>query len=303
MTVKAWAGIAVQDAAGRFVEYLVAERGLSANTVAAYRRDVAQFAAHLGSSASNLGALTPGALTGFLDALRRRGQADTSVARKLSAIRVFARFLCAEGLLSDDFSEGLEEHRVPRRLPRPLSVARMRRLLDAPDVRRPDELRDRAIYELMYGSGLRVSEVVGLRVRDVDLEAGLVLCRGKGSRERLVPLGRAASLWVLRQIGRIAPRGAPAPGASLFPGPRGAPVSRHHVWRMLRAHARRAGIEQRVTPHTLRHSFATHMLGGGADLRAIQRMLGHASITTTEIYTHVDMEHLKRVYRAAHPRA
>lgn len=288
----------------RYVDHLAVERGLSRNSILAYRRDLEQFAGFVAERGVGLCDLREPHLLDFMAWLRKRGQADSSIARKVSAIRMFARFLLAEGALAADFTEALESRRAPQRLPEPLSIRKTHRLLHAPDVRRPRQIRDRAMLELLYATGLRVSELVSLKVDDVDLARGFVRCVGKGSRERIVPVGRTACVWVARYLADRARRRTRA-GRSLylFPGGRGTGLSRQRVWRLVKEYAARAEIPQRVTPHTFRHSFATHLLGRGADLRAIQEMLGHARLTTTQIYTHVDRERLKRIYRAAHPRA
>jgi len=287
-----------------FANHLTAERGLSPNTVAAYRRDLEQFAVFVEREGARLDTLAERHVVGFMAQMRRAGQADSSIARKVSAIKMFARFLCAEGALNEDFTETVESRRTAQRLPEPLSIPKVKRFLTAPNERNPRHLRDRALFELLYATGLRVSELVNLRLTDIDLERGFVRCLGKGSKERIVPVGQVACVCVARYLAdraRKTGRGSASP--YLFPGRCGAALTRQRVWRLVQSGALRTGIEQRVTPHTLRHSFATHLLGRGADLRAIQEMLGHARLTTTQIYTRVDMERLKRIYRAAHPRA
>jgi integrase/recombinase XerD len=290
-----------------FVDHLAVERGLSANTVAAYRRDLEQFqfALHQAwklklNAEPDVRRIRRADLESFTARLKREGQADTSIARKVSAIRTFARFLCAESVLVEDFSEAVESRRVPLRLPAALSAPKMQRLLGSEDARNPRQIRDRAMLEVLYSSGLRVSELTSLKVDDVDLTGGTLRCVGKGNKERIVPIGAVACAWVVRHLAVREKHGAAIP--YLFATKRGH-ITRQEVWRVVKRHALRAGITDRVTPHTLRHSFATHLLGGGADLRAIQEMLGHARITTTQIYTHVDRERLKQIYRHAHPRA
>jgi len=293
-----------------FLNHLAVERGLSTNTVHAYRTDLEQFASLAAREKANIDTLCEDHVVRFMDRLRAEGQADSSIARKVSALRMFARFLYAEGVRSDDFTEAIESRRAARRLPEPLSAVRVKRFLLASSPaagggrNKTRGLRDRALLELLYASGLRVSELTGLRVTDIDLERGLLRCVGKGNKERLVPVGEVARVWVATYLAERAKRSGPGRDSPyLFTGRRTEPLTRQSVWRLVKSSARRAGIEQRVTPHTLRHSFATHLLGGGADLRAIQEMLGHARLATTQIYTHVDRERLKRVYRAAHPRA
>ena len=291
----------MKEQISNFANHLAAERGLSDNTIAAYTRDLTDFADYLEIRHVNLGDLGSHHVVGYIGTLRHAGLAESSASRKLSAIKMFARFLLSEGILQTDFTEEIESRRAERKLPEPLTIPRVSRLLAAPNVRRPRELRDRAMFELLYSSGLRVSELVGLRVGDLDLVHGFVRCAGKGGKERMVPAGEVACAWVARHLKSMSDRGKRS--QFLFPGRTGRPLVRQEVWRLIKGHAKRAGITQRVTPHTLRHSFATHLLRRGADLRSIQEMLGHARLSTTQIYTHVDMERLRQVYNAAHPRA
>lgn len=297
----------MQEQIDAFIHHLIVERGLSQNTVEAYRRDLQQFAAYLapfgGRQGVRLEEIQARDVVDWMATLQNAGQAKSSIGRKLSALKMFARFLVAEGLIGEDFTEGVEGRPIARRMPEPLSVSRVSRFLATPDVRHPRQLRDRAMFELLYAAGLRVSELVNLKLSDIDLEHGFLRCVGKGNRERVVPIGEVAAAWLLRYLPVRARRSRHAHSPYLFPGAQGGPLTRQRVWKLVRAYVRKAGIPQRVTPHTLRHSFATHLLGGGADLRAIQEMLGHARISTTQIYTHVDREWLKRVYKAAHPRA
>jgi integrase/recombinase XerD len=284
-----------------FTNHLAAERGLSDNTIAAYSRDLDDFNNYLSRRGVHLPELDSPHVIGFVGSLRQAGLAESSIARKLSAIKTFARFLVSEEIIRTDFTESIESRRTERKLPEPLNIPRVSRLLAAPNIRRPRELRDRAMFELLYSSGLRVSELVGLQMGDIDLVHGFVRCLGKGGKERMVPVGEVACAWVARYLKIQAARGKKS--QYVFPGRTGRPLVRQEVWRLIKGHAKRAGITQRVTPHTLRHSFATHLLRRGADLRSIQEMLGHARLSTTQIYTHVDMERLRQVYNAAHPRA
>ena len=287
-----------------FINHIVAERGLSANTVAAYGRDLAQFADYLEKRRIAVPFVREEHVIGFIASLKLAGQADTSLARKTAAIRTFARFLVSEGIIPEDFAEGLEGRRSDRKLPEPLTIPRARRLLQATEVRNRRSLRDRAMFEILYACGLRVSELTSLRAGDIDLARGFLRCVGKGSKERIVPVAPTACSAVAAYLAeRARKREELTVESALFPGRFGGGISRQEVWRLAKRHAARAGITQNVTPHTLRHSFATHLLGRGADLRSIQEMLGHARISTTQIYTHVDMERLKQVYKAAHPRA
>ncbi len=289
-----------------FIGHLSAERGLAQNTVAAYRRDLAQFADYVLYREPHLRASDLQAQHGvaFIESLRRNGYASSSVARKTAALRTFSRFAHGEGLTRVDFADSLAVSRAPDRLPRALSAQRVAQLLDADGSASLADERNRAIIEVLYSTGMRVSELTGLKLGDVDWEARLVRCLGKGNKERVCPVGEPAMAALERYLRRRYRRGQPREaGHPLFVGRRNQPLTREHVWRLVRSAAARAGIQQRVTPHTMRHSFATHMLAGGADLRVIQEILGHAQVTTTQIYTHVDRERLRQVYAHAHPRA
>lgn len=271
-----------------FLRHLRAERGLSENTLQAYRRDLAQWRDHGGD-------LTPDAVEGWIAHLRVGGLAPASIARKRAALSSFCRYLEAEGALAQNPVRLADSPARPeRKLPKTLSAAEVARLLDAPDRRTPRGRRDAALLELLYASGLRVSEALDLRAGDLDLKRGRVRVRGKGGRERVVPVGAPARAALTAWIDG---RGGPRPGEPLFP------IHRTHAWSVVQAHAARAGLPRLPSPHWLRHSFATHLLSGGADIRAIQEMLGHARVTTTQVYTHVATDRLRAAYRAAHPRA
>ncbi|MGC8668739.1 MAG: site-specific tyrosine recombinase XerD [Chthonomonadales bacterium] len=284
-----------------FIAHLVAERDLSPNTVSAYRRDLSQFAAFLDAERIAPANVAEAHVARFAQALADSGLSPASIARKLTAVRVFARFLVSEELLARDFTELMEPRKAHRKLPRTLSVSRTAKLVEAASGQRVKDLRDRALVELLYATGLRVSEAVGLRLRDVDLQEGWVRCVGKGSKERIVPIGKPACGWLQDYLHARAAEGTAS--SYLFPGRGDRPLSRQEAWRVVKRCALRAGIGQRVTPHTLRHSFATHLLAGGADIRSIQEMLGHARLATTQIYAHVDMDRVKDAYRRSHPRA
>jgi integrase/recombinase XerD len=295
----------------RFLDHLAAERGLSPNTVAAYRRDVGRYAEYcLGRGLPDAAGADEATVTGFVAALssvrdgQRKRYRASSVARALAAVRSFHRFLLVEGETERDPGAGAVRPKVPRGLPRPLSVQEVGRILAAPAGETPAVLRDRAILETLYGAGLRISELVGLDVDDVDLEEGSVRAVGKGDRERLVPLGRYAreALQAYLTRGRPALASRRTRGA-LFLNARGGRLTRQGCARVLKACAIRAGLTKRVTPHTLRHSFATHLLEGGADVRVVQELLGHASVSTTQIYTLVTEQHLREAYFTSHPRA
>ena len=287
-----------------FLAYALTERGLAPQSIEAYRRDLDDFAHFVaGRGASDAGQVTRSAITLYLVALRRRGRAPATVKRRAAAVRSFYKYLLREELLSGDPTVDLAPPKLPKRLPKVLSVDEVERLLAAPTLSRPQGVRDRAMLELLYGSGLRVSEVVALNLGDVDLSVELVRCLGKGSKERLVPVGSHAvrALRAYQQHARPVLAGRRVP-AALFLNRRGRRLTRQGCWKLVRAYARTAGIARPITPHVLRHSFATHLLEGGADLRAVQEMLGHASISTTQIYTHVARDRLRAVYAQAHPR-
>lgn len=288
----------------RFADYLALEQGSSPRTLEAYGRDVArlaQFAVVHG--APRPVDVTPTLLRDFVYQLKDLGLAPASIRRTISAVRTFFRFLLAEGVLVRDPSDRLESPSRWRTLPDVLTADEVGLLLAAPSLDEPLAFRDRAMLELAYGAGLRVSEWISIGVRDLLLEEGLLRVFGKGSRERLVPLGRPAIGAVAVYLRELRPRLERGAGQGvLFLNARGQPLSRMGAWKILRKYVEIAGLTKTVSPHTLRHSFATHLLEGGADLRAVQEMLGHADISTTQIYTHVDREYLRTVHRQYHPR-
>ncbi|MGR8918707.1 MAG: site-specific tyrosine recombinase XerD [Gammaproteobacteria bacterium] len=282
-----------------FLDHLWVEHGLSANTVAAYRSDLGALTRALGA-AGTLTA-TPAALERFLaadDALAPRTRA-----RRASSLRRYYRFLLRERLIDADPSARLSGPRLGRTLPKSLSEDDVEALLDAPDTQAALGVRDRAMLEVLYATGLRVSELVGLELHAVNLRQGVVRVSGKGSKERLVPLGEEAMAWLDRFLSGA--RGEITGGAqtrALFPTRRGSAMTRQAFWHLIRKYARRAGITAALSPHTLRHAFATHLLNHGADLRVVQMLLGHSDISTTQIYTHVANERLKSLHRTHHPR-
>lgn len=288
----------------RFADYLSLEKGSSPRTREAYARDVhrlAEFATTKGLKAP--ADFTAKLLREYIYHLKDLGLAPASIRRSVSAVRTYFRFLLADGVLVRDPSERLETPKRWRTLPDVLTVEEIERLLAAPTMDDPLYFRDRAMLELAYGAGLRVSEWITVDVKDLLFEQGVVRVFGKGSKERLVPLGRnaIAALAIYRR--ELRPRLERGSGkGALFLNARGEPLTRMGAWKILRKYVERAGIGKHVTPHTLRHSFATHLLEGGADLRAVQEMLGHADISTTQIYTHVDREYLRSVHRQYHPR-
>ncbi len=287
-----------------FLAWIQLERGLSENTVAGYEQDLHQAAHYLATTGVNGWEDTEGTdLTGWVATLGREGYRPASVARKLSALRIFARFLTRETGRAGDFTEVLAGPRLRRKLPEVLSIGEMRCLLDAPELGTPMGNRDRAILELFYSSGLRVSELCGLTLQNVDLEEQYLRVFGKGSKERLVPLGGPATKAIRDYLTVGRPQLVKAKtGSELFLSQRGGPLSRKTIWALVKEYAERAGIDKAVKPHLLRHSFATHLLGGGADLRAIQEMLGHADISTTQIYAAVEGERILDEHAQFHPR-
>jgi integrase/recombinase XerD len=288
-----------------FLEHLGVERGLSPRTLDAYRRDLERLVRFLAPRrVARPGEVTTADLREFVYSLKDQGLQPTSIRRTQSALRTYYRFLLGEGLVVADPTERLETPRTWRRLPDVLGRDEVGRILDAPDPSDPLFWRDKAMLEFAYASGVRVGELTTVRVRDIDIGEGFASVLGKGSRERLVPIGRSALRALVVYLREIRPELArPGHDGVVFLNARGTPLTRMGVWKILRKHVERAGIRKRVTPHTLRHSFATHLLEGGADLAAVQEMLGHADISTTQIYTHVDREYVRDVHRRFHPRA
>ncbi len=287
-----------------FLNSLRVEKGLADNTLQAYRRDIEKFAAFARQRKLSTKTIERGDIVDFLGSLYRKGLDSRSVARHLVTIRNFFRFAMLEGYVEDDPAATIESPRFRQSLPEFLSVEEVNRLLGQPDKLTVTGIRDRAMIELMYSCGLRVSELCGLRVSDLQREEGCLRCVGKGNKERLVPVGRQA-LEVVQSYLREARPTLLGEHSSpyLFIGQTGNCVNRAGVWKLLREYGRRAGLRKSLTPHMLRHSFATHLLDRGADLRSVQMMLGHSDISTTQIYTHVVEERLKQVYKAHHPRA
>jgi len=293
-----------------FLTWLSAERGRSNNTIVAYRRDLRLHVAWLRAQGRAIADVDEATITAYVAWMRASERAPSSVARGLVAVRALYRFLADDGQLTVDPAAEVEVPRVPKGLPKPLSEADVTRLLDT--VQGDDAIarRDRAILEVLYGTGLRISELVGLGVADLDLEGGLLRAFGKGSKERIVPIGRYAREALAAYLSP-AGRGELAPdrwarrgdAEAVFLNKRGGTLSRQGAWQIVRSYGDRAGLGDRLSPHVLRHSCATHMLDHGADIRAVQELLGHASLSTTQIYTLVSTERLRTVYDSAHPRA
>jgi integrase/recombinase XerD len=288
---------------GRYLDYLAAERGLSANTIDSYRRDLRILERELGPR-RRLEEARRDDLIRVLKRMRIEARSPRSVARWLVAVRGFLRYLEAEGVVEQNSAAHLDFPRSWRSLPAVLSYREVEALVEAPDRATTLGVRDAAMIEVLYSTGLRVSELVGLRLGGLHLDAGYLRSMGKGSKERVVPLGAEASGALTRYLEKGRPElVGKRPGDVVFVNRRGGALTRQGFWKILKAHGRRAGIGKPLSPHTVRHSFATHLLEHGADLRSVQLMLGHADISTTQIYTHVNRERLKRLYDNFHPRA
>ncbi len=292
-----------------FLSYLELERGLSRNTLDAYRTDLHQYGEYLGSHDLDALAAGPADISEFLAELatgdsERPACSSATVHRKAACLRSFYKQLRRDELIGDDPTAALSAPRRAKKLPQVLNYAEVQKLLAAPSGSEPTALRDRALLEVMYACGLRASETIGLEVGDVDLHEGFLRARGKGSKERLVPLGRKAIAAISSYLrGGRAKLVGDRHEAKLFVNFRGGPLSRQGLYKIVQRNARAAGLAGQMSPHTLRHSFATHLLAGGCDLRAVQEMLGHADISTTQMYTHLSGEHLRDAYFKAHPRA
>lgn len=288
-----------------FLLHLRFERNAAANTIQSYKRDLHRYLEFLGQQGlASLDEITPQQILQLLTQLREMGFSPASTARNLSAIRMFHRFALQEGWTSVDPSENIQLPRLGLRLPHALDVHEVETLLEQPDTTQPLGLRDRALLEFLYATGVRVSELVALKRADLYLEEGFVRVFGKGGKERIVPVGLQAVEWAQRYLREVRPilaaRGRPRD--TVFLNWRGNPLTRMGFWKIVKTYADDSGIKKKVSPHTLRHSFATHLIEGGADLRAVQEMLGHADISTTQIYTHLDRAYLKEVHRTYHPR-
>jgi integrase/recombinase XerD len=294
-----------------FLNYLVVEKGFSENTLAAYRNDLQQLASSVEKEATKQSTMPSwanfgrqGMLSYMLD-LKERGYVSTTIARKMAASRSFFGFMKSEGIIKADPTENMSSPSVGQSLPKPIPVNQVRQLLDQPaKLSTPEAKRDKAMLELLYASGMRISELVALNLGDVDTEGGYVRCFGKGNKERIIPIYEQAAWLVKEYIEETRPQLAHNKEATaLFLNPRGERLTRQGFWQKLKEYAKSANLDTQISPHTIRHSFATHMLSGGADLRAVQELLGHANISTTQVYTHLTSEHVRRTYEKAHPRA
>ncbi|BAD40806.1 site-specific tyrosine recombinase XerD [Symbiobacterium thermophilum] len=287
-----------------FINYLSVERGLATNTLESYGRDLRQYYQYLGEDQVDLDAVSRSTIINYLMYLQKQGKATATIARRLAALKAFYQFLVREKRIKTDPTANLESPKLEKRLPRVLTVSEVERLLAQPDPSLPAGLRDRAMLELLYATGIRVSELVSLNIEDVNLETGYIRCTGKGSKERIVPLGSLAIKWVKEYLQQGRPKLVKdREEAALFVNHHGHRLTRQGFWKIVKKYAEDARIDKEITPHTLRHSFATHLLENGADLRSVQEMLGHADISTTQIYTHVTKGRLKEVYARTHPRA
>jgi integrase/recombinase XerD len=297
----------ISAAVSAFLTHVKVEKGLSSNTVSAYKRDLVKFDAFARKRKLSLEAISRDDLVDFLAGLYRQKLESRTVARQLVTLRNFFRFAQIQEVISADPSVNLESPKIRRTLPGYLRLEEVERLLAQPNEKTPLGLRDRAMLEVLYSTGLRVSELIGLGVSNVDGKVGCVRCIGKGDKERIVPVGRKALGMVDKYLRDARPqlcgKDKSSGNATLFVNRRGGPLSRVGVWKILSAYGRRAGLHMPIKPHMLRHSFATHLLERGADLRSVQLMLGHADISTTQIYTHVVEARLKQIYKAHHPRA
>lgn len=294
----------MQEALESFFAYITVEKGLSRNTRLSYQRDLRKYADYLKScKIRNFVEVKRKNIMDFLLGERDKGLAPSSAARELVSIRMLHQFLAQEGSLNEDVTDALEAPKLWKHLPEYLTLLQVESLLKAPDTSKAEGLRDQTCLELMYATGLRASEVAGLRIGDLHLEEGYVRVLGKGSKERVVPLGKTARDWLRKYLKEVRPEWASdKKEETLFLNKSGKRISRETVWSIVKKNAKLAGISQKAYPHMLRHSFATHLLENGADLRVVQELLGHSDISTTQIYTHVDKSRLKSIHQKFHPR-
>jgi integrase/recombinase XerD len=290
--------------AGQFLDYLSIEAGLCENTVLAYGRDLKSFAVHAESDGvDDVKKIRPVLIQQYMMKLSKAGMAEASIKRALVAVRMLLRFARLQNMIDDDFSGILEGPKLWQRLPVICSKSKVLDLLNAPDVKEDYYLRDKAMLELLYATGMRASELASLKTNDLNKDIGYVRCFGKGNKERIIPVGKAAIAAVTEYLLKLRPDLVkPFSGDNLLLSRTGRPLGRIEIWRLIKKYAARAGMPKNLTVHTLRHCFATHLLAGGADLRSVQEMLGHVDIATTQIYTHVDQERLSKIHKQFHPR-
>ena len=304
----------MKEAIDKFLNYLVVEKGFSENTKLAYQNDLHQLSSFLEEEAAKRGTIPPWAafdhdsMLRYLLELKERKYAPTTIARKVAAVKSFYSFLVAEGMIRENPTRDMPSPKVGKSLPRPISIAQARQLIEQPSKQSTIEAkRDRAMLELLYASGMRVSELVSLDLADINIgnvDDGSVRCFGKGRKERLIPIYRGAALILKEYLTEARPRLVHgSEEKAVFLNRRGERLTRQGLWQILKGYAKEVGLGTQVTPHTLRHSFATHMLSGGADLRSVQELLGHANISTTQVYTHLTTDHIRRAYEKSHPRA
>lgn len=288
----------------QFLSYISVERGMANNTLSSYKRDLSRFADFLKSKKiDSIDKVSRQMINLFMMAERERGLASNSVSRELACIKSFFKFLLKENIIKDDAANIIESPKLWKKLPFTLSVEEVGALLNAPNARDPMEARDKACLELMYATGMRVSEVVNLKMDDINMAVGFAKCFGKGSKERIVPFGKKAKESIERYLEKSRPQFLKKNISNfLFLTRLGKPMSRQTFWKIIKRYAKLSRIKKKVTPHSLRHSFATHILERGADLRIVQEMLGHADISTTQIYTHVSKDRLKSIHQKFHPR-
>ncbi len=300
----------MQAQVDQFLNYLSVERGLAKNTIIAYGRDLRKYLKFLKEKGiESLGKSSHKEIMTYLMELKnprrlgRRGLSSASVARNLVAVKMFHRFLVAEGDLKDDPTANMDSPLVSKKLPHVLTIPEVEKLLRKASGRTLKEVRDRAILELLYGTGLRISELISLKMVDLNLRFSYLRCFGKGGKERIVPFGREARDWIKKYLEKVRPHLIKRKSdSSLFLTRLGKGFSRQGLWKVIKKYAHRSGLGKEITPHTLRHCFATHLLQGGADLRSVQEMLGHADISTTQVYTHLDRRRLKSIHAKYHPR-
>jgi len=286
-----------------FLDYLTVEKGLSKNTLAAYSNDLQGYSSFLKKNRiRSFKETSKDEIILYHLKMKRKGLSESSMVRSMSTLRNFYGFLATEGRIRSNPTDQLDSPKVRKGLPEVLTVNEVQKILDQPTTDNARGIRDRSILELLYATGMRASELVSLKVGDVNLDVGYIRCFGKGSKERIVPLGSHARMWIARYTKEVRPKHARSGHEALFLSRLGKGLSRVELWRMIRKYVSKSGISKHVSPHTLRHSFATHLLEGGADLRSVQEMLGHSSISTTQIYTYVSGERLKKVYHELHPR-